>query len=799
MLRRTVYFRHKLVVVESPNKVQKITSYLNGTVSDWSFGHAALKGVSKEANEKVTVVPTVGHFMELKTLHFKPKALPSPVTTSPEPVSDPAATKSEGNKKSKKKTPASKAKKAASEEKSSLVDYNIFAAPSTLPRDITFEWSQVADRNTMSILVSTIQSLGPQLSEIILASDPDREGELISHHVHTELKKALPNLKAKFSRAYIHSITQDGITQAMAQRRLGFIDDGLASAAQTRHGMDRFFGYLGSSVVRHLNPKFRSIGRVQTPALIAIADREEKIEQYNKEHTAVFTLQATCSFVGANNRSVSRCVALNEVRAGSEAAAVAALPPLAVELQNIPKEVEAHTKKAKEVYVAALKLDKIVSVKPKPATTSTIVSAPPLPFSMATLIAKANKSLKMSSEGVSKCLQDLFQAGLVTYPRTDSHRIDPSVVPSIQQEVERRFGKDTVRKAEVVADSPPPPSKTGKKKVKAGLVEGTAEDAHEAIRPTDITRCGAELGLADSQQRTMYDLIRSTTLASFMTPMTHERATCELRIVTGSGAELSAKLESKRLVSPGYRAALSASQTEGSAQQDGDGDGDEVHVGDDDFAALLDLPNRIANGSSAVRVTDCVVSKSKPNPPPPHTEGSLIEHLKKNGVGRPSTYPSILKTLFARQYIVLNDKGRLETTLTGRELVALTKRSFPSLVDINFTAGFEAKLDSISRLGSESKDAMDYVLSEFLIRFLQMVVDATHRHRRLILERSTLHKLQATNKPTTAEDIKREVDALLMKPLNVSDLLAATCRAKEFTELQRSLDSFVRREMPPLL
>jgi DNA topoisomerase IA len=807
MLRRSIISQHKLIIVESPNKVAKISAILNrtgaGGVQDWSFGKAALKSVGG-GDERVLVMPTVGHFLEMRTLRFTTLPLPA---AAPAPPSVPAATpaaeegvaKGKGKRKSKgkpsKETPAVDVEPAPRP----LVDTSIFS--DTLPlRHVTSEWGPQMGKDTAALLVSTVQENLPKLTEIILASDPDREGELIASHALTTLIEKLPKLSIPVSRAYIHSITEEGVIKAMEERKLHFLDQGLATAAQTRHAMDRIFGFLGSSLVRHLNSNFRSIGRVQTPALIAVMEREQRIEAYMKSHRASFSIQANCTFLDAKGTSpIERTVTLTEVKAGTEAAAVTAVPPIAEADAENQAAVEAHGAAVKAAYLAALKLDAISKMKASPPVVSQLSSAPPLPFSMATLISKANKSLRLSSEEVARGLQELFQLGLVTYPRTDSHRIDPSVTPLIQKAVESTFGASFVRN---VSTAPTPSDKknsAGSKSKKKDAAEGNAEDAHEAIRPTDISRTPEQLAsTVTGAQKRLYELIHATTLAAFMTPMTQEKVSTTMEFQTGSGAVLAMKLEAKRVTHQGYDAALSIATPQGAASDDAASLAeDSATVSDSLFDAVSTLPKRLAKAK--VTVSNAQVLKSKPSPPPQLTEGSLIDYLKDRGVGRPSTYPSIMKTLLSREYVLVNSKGKLETTQIGRDLATTTQRVFPALVDIGFTAEFEAKLDRISRALSDKDgvEGADLVLSAFIAELLTLVKTSAETRRRQILERSVTARIRHGHPDWNPDQVKAAVHQSIMDSKAVfSDLFAMTKSAGDFNQLQKALDTFLRREFP---
>lgn len=800
MLRRTILGRNKLIIVESPNKVAKITSILNqkgpSGISDWSFGKPNLKSVAQQGEESVLVLPTIGHFLELRTMRFSvlplPAAPPSAEPTAPPSTEQQDADTAKGGKRTK-----GKGRTNAPKAEEPLVDMSIFSSTAPL-RHVSLEWTPSVGKDTSSVLVGAVEANKDKLTEIILASDPDREGELIASHALQTIQERLPKLKIPFSRAYIHSITEDGVRKAMEERQLQFVDQGLATAAETRHAMDRIFGFLGSSLVRHLNSNFRSIGRVQTPALIAVKEREERIDAYMKAHRASFSIQANCSFLDASGSKVDRTVTLNEVSPGKEADAVKAIPPLAEADLDNPAAVEAHGSKVKAAYLNALGLQSIrdIASKGKPVLSNQS-TAPPLPFSMASLISKANKTMRLSSEEVAKCLQDLFQLGLITYPRTDSHRIDPTVVPSIKALIESTYGKDFLRSDETAAKGKGKggEKKKGGKKKPVVAQEGNVEDAHEAIRPTDITRTAESIGASVSEMSLkLYDLVRSTTLAAFMTPLEQERVATTVSFKTASGAVLSFKLEAKRVTHSGFHAAFGKNIVAESVDAADDGVS-EVPT-DGLFEAVSSLPKRIAK--AAITVSNAQVTKSKPAPPQQLSEGTLIDYLKERGVGRPSTYPSIMKTLLSRGYVEVNAKGKLETTQVGRDLATATQRVFPALVDVGFTASFEAKLDRIARaVTEESAVGADVVLSAFVVELLRLVKTSAENRRGHILERSITARIRHANPSWSTEQVQAAVEKSVAEAKGaMTDIFAATARVGDFSELQRMLENFLKREFP---
>ncbi|KAG5479334.1 hypothetical protein LSCM1_04591 [Leishmania martiniquensis] len=755
MLRRCMRAFEKLVIVESPNKVIKVEGLLSDpkVIPDWSFNNRRLCAISSGA-EKAIAMATTGHFMSLKEL-----------TWSPQPPS-----------------PASSLTAADFPANGLLVSFSL-------------EWELIPGRRIQDTVSHYIEK-ADNLSEIIVATDPDREGELIAVHVQNLIRRMFPQLNVPFTRAYMHSITTEGIRRAMEERHETF-DYNLANAAEARHAMDRIFGFLGSSVVRYANPQMRSIGRVQTPALILINDREDKIKSYLDSHTSTFEVQAMFHFSSKHNQRFSQVVKVTPARKG-DAVAVECSDKTTV------------TEKCKQW---ALNSATHFSVSPgaKPQET---VTSPPKPFTMATLITKANRQLRYTSDMVSSCLQDLFQMGYITYPRTDSTRIDESALPSIYAAVRRESGKHLLQEQHGAATAGSRRSSPQKEAADANV-----EDAHEAIRPTNINTTAEELGAVSAPMKHIYDLVRRNTMAAHMIPMKTERIVVLVTCRAANGEEVMFELQGKHVVEPGWSAAFRggkgavapAAQTDQDVQAMEDGDVVVPSISDDEFRAIMDVAAQRGGGTSAkkgsMRLEAAQVVENRPSPPLPFSEGGLIEQLKNNGVGRPSTYPMIVKTLLARNYIMVN-KGRCETTPVGRMLVETSRATFPSIVDIGFTSAFEKKLDRIAKPGSAKEWTLppnvsdaDYVLSSFISSFLNYVTEATKAQRAAITTRSlTLQqeKSAGSSTPMSVTDFQATIEEEARRvAAEVPDLVAHMKSYRTFTALQNSLNDYLRRNFPP--
>ncbi|CAM38797.2 DNA topoisomerase 1A [Leishmania braziliensis MHOM/BR/75/M2904] len=752
MLRRSVRAFEKLVIVESPNKVIKVEGLLSDpkVIPDWSFSNSKLRTIST-GPEKAIAMATTGHFMSLKELTWSPQlSRPAPGVTATD-------------------FPA----------KGLLVSFSL-------------EWELIPGRRIQDTVSHYIEEKADNLTEIIVATDPDREGELIAVHAQNLIRRMFPKLSVPFTRAYMHSITADGIRRAMAERHEAF-DYNLANAAEARHAMDRIFGFLGSSVVRYANPQMRSIGRVQTPALILISDREDKIKSYLDSHASTFEIQAMCHFTSKHDQRFSQVVTVTPAHKGGAA------PVVWRDKVTVMHRCEQWALSSATQFS--------VSRTAKPQET---VTPPPKPFTMATLIAKANRQLHYTSDMVSSCLQDLFQMGYITYPRTDSTRIDESILPSIYAAVRREHGKRLLQEQDGAAR--PSSRRSAAQKETANT---NVEDAHEAIRPTNIDTTVEELGAVSAPMRHIYDLVRRNTMAVYMIPMRTERIVVPVTCRATNGEEVEFELQGKHVVEAGWSAAFRGdkgavapmAETDQDVQALEDGGIIVPNISDDEFKAIMDVADQ--RGGAGVkkgnlRLEAAQVSENRPSPPLPFSEGGLIEQLKNNGVGRPSTYPMIVKTLLARNYIMVN-KGRCETTPVGRMLVETSRSTFPSIVDIGFTSAFEKKLDRIAKPGCVKELALppnvsdaDYVLSSFISSFLNYVTEATKAQRVAITTRSWTLQQEKSGVSSTPTDFQANLDKEKNRVMaQVPDLVDNMKNYRTFTALQNSLNDYLRRNFPP--
>ena len=474
---------------------------------------------------------------------------------------------------------------------------------------------------------------------LILATDPDREGEAISWHVLQVLrdKKAL---KAQpVQRVVFNAITKQAVLDAMAAPRA--IEADLVDAYRARRALDYLVGFNLSPVLWRKLPGARSAGRVQSVALRLVCDREAEIERFvAQEYWSVIATLTTPSGDAFEARvAVLASERLDRLGIKTEADALAIVGHLeAAEFQ-------------------------VTSVEAKPQRRN-----PSPPFTTSTLQQEASRKLGFSSARTMQVAQRLYEGidlggetvGLITYMRTDGVQMAPEGISSIRAIVGREYGEEFL------------PDKPRHYATKAK----NAQEAHEAIRPTDVARLPAEMRRRlDDDQARLYDLIWKRAVASQMNPAEFERTT----------VDIDARADSKTI---GLRATGSVLTFAGFMRAYSEGR-DEPSEDDDD--------NRLPAISQDDRLAREAVTPSQhfTEPPPRYTEATLIKKMEELGIGRPSTYTATLSTLEDRGYVTI-DKKRLVPGSKGRIVTAFLESFFERYIEYGFTADLEEKLDAIS-------------------------------------------------------------------------------------------------------
>ncbi|MEA3014895.1 MAG: topoisomerase [Sphingomonadales bacterium] len=458
-------------------------------------------------------------------------------------------------------------------------------------------------------------------TSLILATDPDREGEAISWHVQEVLakKRALP---AHVERVTFNAITRSAVLDAMAKPR--GLDEDLIDAYRARRALDYLVGFTLSPVLWRKLPGAKSAGRVQSVALRLIVDREREIELFRaQEYWSV-----TASMEADGTEFSARLVRYNgdkidRLTIGDEAIALAA-------------------KRAVEEGRFG-----VASVETKPLTRN-----PPPPFTTSTLQQEAARKLGFSASQTMRVAQSLYEDGAITYMRTDGVQMAGEAISAARKAVATRYDAGYV------------PDKPRHYETKAK----NAQEAHEAIRPTDFGRDRAGSG----DHGRLYELIWKRALASQMASARLERTTAELADGTGRHG---LRATGQVVLFPGFLALY----------EEGRDDAE-----DEDSRRLP----RLREGDTPAKKS-VAAEQHFTQPPPRYSEASLVKRMEELGIGRPSTYAATLQTLKDRDYVRL-EKNRFFPEESGRLLTAFLERFFERYVSYDFTAHLEDELDDIS-------------------------------------------------------------------------------------------------------
>ncbi|WP_066665334.1 MULTISPECIES: type I DNA topoisomerase [unclassified Sphingomonas] len=480
------------------------------------------------------------------------------------------------------------------------------------------EWETYPDKAKQ---LKAITDEAKKADRLILATDPDREGEAISWHVQEVLakKKALPK---EVERVTFNAITKAAVTQAMAAPRQ--LDTDLIDAYRARRALDYLVGFTLSPVLWRKLPGAKSAGRVQSVALRLIVEREREIE--------LFKAQEYWSVVAHLEHDGTAFDARLVRFEGKK------LDRLSIGTEGVAMRAKAAVEQGRFT---------VASVETKPAMRN-----PPPPFTTSTLQQEAARKLGFSASHTMRIAQALYEDGAITYMRTDGVQMDGSAIDAARKAIHDRYSGAYV------------PDKPRQYQTKAK----NAQEAHEAIRPTDFSKDRAGSG----DHAKLYELIWKRALASQMASARMERTTVELEEPTGQDA---LRATGQVVLFPGYLALYE------------EGRDDE---GDEDSRRL---PVIRQGDTPAKKGVDA--EQHFTQPPPRFSEASLVKRLEELGIGRPSTYASIIQVLKDRAYVRV-EKNRFFAEETGRLLVAFLERFFEKYVNYDFTAGLEEELDDVS-------------------------------------------------------------------------------------------------------
>ena len=475
-------------------------------------------------------------------------------------------------------------------------------------------------------ILAALRKSAKKADKVFLATDPDREGEAISWH----LSKALKLEEKSINRITFNEITKSAVKDSLKHPRK--LDMDLVDAQQTRRILDRMVGYRISPVLWAKVKRGLSAGRVQSVALRIIADREDEINAFIPEE--YWTIDAVFDVPGEKKPLVAKFYGTDK------------------------KKIQIHSKEELDQILEELKN---VRYQVTDVKKSERIKKAPLPFTTSTLQQEASKVLNFSTQKTMKVAQQLYEGidvkgngtvGLITYLRTDSTRISEEADQMARAYVEQNYGKEYVAGA-------PSEKKKGKK----------IQDAHEAIRPSDIARTPFDIkdSLSRDQYR-LYQLIWKRFIASRMENARYETTSVKI----GAGAYCF-HVSASKLVFDGFMTVYVQEEEE---EKSG---------------------NRIAKGID----TDTQLSLKEfdsrqhfTQPPAHYTEAALVKTLEELGIGRPSTYAPTITTIINRRYVAKENKNLYITEL-GEVVNSIMLQAFPSIVDVNFTANMESLLDSV--------------------------------------------------------------------------------------------------------
>ena len=516
--------------------------------------------------------------------------------------------------------------------------------------------------------VSELRKLAAAADELYLATDEDREGEAISWHL---LEVLSPPARVQVHRMVFHEITREAIAESL--KNLRNIDRRLVDAQEARRLLDRLYGFEVSPVLWRKIASGLSAGRVQSVATRMVVERERERMAFVPASYWSLLMTAEGQDGGGEDTPAAgfkvRLSRLDGARvaqgADFDASGGSKSPGLLV-----LTEPEA-LRLGEDLNGSA---GEVSSVREKPYKRT-----PPPPFITSTLQQEAGRRLGLSSKMVMKLAQSLYEQGYITYMRTDSTTLAASAVEAVRKEVKRRFGENYL------------PAKPRVHLRKAR----NAQEAHEAIRPTgESLRHPDELrGRLQAPEARLYDLIWRRTMASQMTDAVGKTVSVEITAQSSRGEEAVFFTSGTVITHEGFRAALPPESKKAAKRGGGNGEGAES-VSENQV-----LP-AVTEGGSA-KLSSPEASGHETKPPARFTEATLVRKLEELGVGRPSTYASIMGTIQDRGYVW--KKGHaLVPAFTAFVVVALLENHFGDLVDYAFTARMEDDLDEIANGSTES-------------------------------------------------------------------------------------------------
>ncbi len=558
---------------------------------------------------------------------------------------------------------------------------------------------QLIEKNTKH--VEAISKAMQQAEALYLATDPDREGEAISWHLYEILKEKQSLQDKEVHRVVFHEITQRAIQEAVANPRQLSMD--LINAQQARRVLDYLVGFNLSPLLWKKIRYGLSAGRVQSPALRLIVEREQEIERFKTEE--YWTLEAHCQ---KEERQ--------KLTARLNLFAYKKIKLLASEIK--PKEQETHLSISNEEQATTMRATLLELAQGRLQVTKVeekqLKRQPSSPFITSTLQQEAARKLGFATKKTMQIAQQLYEGidigqgavGLITYMRTDSVHLADEAVADIRETIKNRYGEDnlpkqprqfktTAKNAQEAHEAIRPTLASRYPARQFKTTAKNAQEAHEAIRPTLASRYPEEITAhLSSDQLKLYTLIWQRTIACQMIHAT--LATVGVDLACGEGNN--------------FRATGSTVLNQGFMRVYQEGIDDKKTLPEDERL----LPP-LTEGEW-ILLKDIVPEQHFTEPPPRFSEATLVKDLEKLGIGRPSTYATIISTLQQREYVTL-DKKRFTPTDVGRIVNKFLTEHFTQYVDYGFTAKLEDKLDAVSR----GEQAWIPLMGEFWTTFKHLV------------------------------------------------------------------------------
>ena len=509
-------------------------------------------------------------------------------------------------------------------------------------------------------------------NELILATDPDREGEAISWHLQETLTKRRAIKKdTPVSRVVFNAITKTAVTEAMKSPRQ--VDMELVEAYLARRALDYLVGFKLSPVLWRRLPGAKSAGRVQSVTLRLIVEREMEIEVFNaREYWSVAASLGTPSGKVFDARLTTM--------GGKQ-----------LDKFDISNSTEA------EIAVQAVTSRdlKVVTVEAKPASRN-----PSAPFMTSTLQQEASRKFGMGARQTMSTAQRLYESGFITYMRTDGIDMAPEAVHAARDVIADRYGKQYVPKS----------PRMYKNKAK------NAQEAHECIRPTELDQAPDQLKISEPDQKKLYDLIWKRTIASQMEAARMERTTVEIKSDDG---QVGLRANGQVVLFDGFMRVYEEGR-------------DDTVIDDDDKRLPQIMAGDVLSKKSVIQ------EQHFTQPPPRYTEASLVKRMEELGIGRPSTYASVVTTIQDRDY-VRKEKNRLIPEDKGRLVTVFLTNFFRQYVEYEFTANLETQLDDVSagerkyrnvlsRFWKDFKVSIDEAMDQSITEVLEKINEALEPH-----------------------------------------------------------------------